>query len=78
MAIHKNFGMLSFPKKERQHTIFYVKVRMYGNVNQKPDGEFPVTSAEKRRINVRGKHSGLSQQEHLLKSALNQSIYVVV
>ncbi len=38
---------------------------------------FRVTPAERRQINARVRRSGLSQQEYLLKVALNQPIYVV-
>ena len=38
---------------------------------------FRVTPAERRQINARIRHSGLSQQEYLLKSALNQPIYAM-
>ena len=38
---------------------------------------FRVTPAERRQINAKVRRSGLSQQEYLLKSALNEPIYVM-
>ena len=38
---------------------------------------FRVTPAERRQINAKVRRSGLSQQEYLLKSALNEPIYVI-
>ena len=38
---------------------------------------FRVTPAERRQINAKVRRSGLSQQKYLLKSALNEPIYVM-
>lgn len=38
---------------------------------------FRVTPTERRQINARIRHSGLSQQEYLLDAALNKPIYVM-
>lgn len=38
---------------------------------------FRVTPAERRQINTKIKHSGLSQQEYLLNAALGTPVYVI-
>ena len=70
--------MLSFPERERSIPNFYAGGD--GTWQSEPRNQliaFRVTLAEARKIREKVRRSGLSQQEYLLRAALEQQILVI-